>query len=91
MPASGSSSQSGFVTYGPLLVAPAAFQHALTPAQGSWLAQPDMAALASGDLNAAAASVSAFQATVGNSPELDNVQLSTGRGRPGRLKSTSCC
>ena len=38
LPAGGSSSQSGFVTYGPLLVDPAAFQRALVPARGSWKA-----------------------------------------------------
>ena len=87
VPASGSSSQSGFVTYGPLVVDPAAFQHTLTAAQGSWLAQPDMAAFTSGDLNSAAASVSALEATIGNSPALGNVQLST--GLPGVLTGTA--
>jgi hypothetical protein len=77
IPGSGSSGQSGFVTYGPLLVDPAAFQRALTPAQGSWLAQPDMAAFTSGGLGSAA-SVSAFQNAIGSSATLGNVQVSTG-------------
>jgi hypothetical protein len=78
LPASGASSESGFVSYGPLLVDPAAFQRALTPAQGSWLAQPDMQAFTSGGLGSAAAGVAALQNAVGNSATLGAVQLSTG-------------
>src|SRR5580692_404202 len=87
VPASGSSSVGGFVTYGPLLVDPAAFTRALTPVRGSWLAQPDMTAFTSGDLNSSAASVSALQASIGNSAVLSSVQLST--GLPAALTGTA--
>ena len=87
VPASGSSNQSGFVTYGPLLVDPTVFQRMLTPAQGSWVVQPDMSAFTSGDLNSCAASVSALENAIGNSPTLGNLQLNT--GLPGVLTGTA--
>jgi hypothetical protein len=87
VPASGSNAESGFVTYGPLLVDPAAFRGPLVPAQGTWAAQPDMAAFTDGDLNSLAASVSGLQGTLGNSSVLDSVQLST--GLPGVLTGTA--
>jgi hypothetical protein len=87
LPASGSSTESEFVTYGPLLVDPAAFHGALTPAQGTWAAQPDMTAFSGGDLNSFAASVSGLQDTLGNSTALNSVQLST--GLPGVLTGTA--
>src|SRR5579871_1775762 len=64
LPPSGSSTESGFVTYGPLLVDAAAFHRALTPAQGTWAAQPDMTAFTGGDLNYYAASVAGLQGTL---------------------------
>src|ERR1700691_347319 len=42
---SGSSTASGFTTYGPLTVQPAAFAGALTAYSGSWLAQPQTASI----------------------------------------------
>jgi ABC-type antimicrobial peptide transport system permease subunit len=73
IPASGSSAQSGYTMYGPLLVSPAAFTPAasstgtgagsgtgatLTASTGTWLAQPDMAKFTDSDLAPISANVS---------------------------------
>jgi hypothetical protein len=80
IPASGSSTQSGFTTYGPLLVSPAAFAPtagALRALTGTWLAQPDMAKLTGSDLTAISGDVSALQQALLSSSLLSGVQLST--------------
>jgi ABC-type antimicrobial peptide transport system permease subunit len=88
IPASGSSAQSGYTMYGPLLVSPAAFAPAasstgsgiggtLTPSTGTWLAEPDMAKFTNADLPAISAKVSALQQALLTSSVLSGLQLST--------------
>ena len=75
--ASGSSTQGGFVTYGPLVVNPAVFADRLTIFEGSWLDQPDMRAIPLGRVGTIAANVSALRQTVTNSPKVSGLELST--------------
>ena len=77
IPASGSTTSSGFATYGPLVVSPAAFPGRLTVGTGSWIAQPDMADFAAGNLSAIAADVSALEASMANSNLLSGLSLTT--------------
>jgi hypothetical protein len=51
----------GFVTYGPLIVAPGAFGAHLPVAQASWLAQPVLAGLPSGQLTSVAGRLASTQ------------------------------
>ena len=81
VPASGSNTLGGFVTYGPLLVAPAAFPAALPVDGGTWVAQPDMAAFTDTDLNTVSADVSALEGSLPNSATLGGLQLSSGLPR----------
>jgi FtsX-like permease family len=89
---SGSSAQSGYTVYGPLLVSPAAFAPttsagagsqtaaALAVNTGTWLAQPDMAKFTDADMSAIPGNVSALQQTLltsSNSSVLSGLQLST--------------
>src|SRR5215468_2604089 len=78
VPASGATRAAGFITYGPLLVDPAAFGAALPVSGGTWVAQPDMAAFTGTDLAAISADVTALQASITDSPSLSGLQLSTG-------------
>jgi FtsX-like permease family len=90
--ASGSSAQSGYTMYGPLLVSPAAFAPTastpspagtagtLTVNAGTWLAQPDMAKFTDADMSAIPGNVSALQQTLltsSSSSVLSGLQLST--------------
>lgn len=75
--AGGSSTASGYTTYGPLLVSPAAFGPALTADSGTWLAQPDMAKFTDTDLSAISGDLSAFQQAMQSSSTLGGLQLST--------------
>ena len=85
VPASGSSTASGFITYGPLVVAPSAFSPKLasvSPGQlavatGTWVAQPDMSRLPDGNLPAISASVTALTSALSSSSALNSVQLTT--------------
>jgi ABC-type antimicrobial peptide transport system permease subunit len=88
IPASGSSSQSGYTEYGPLVVSPAAFGPAagstgsvtagtLSPLTGSWLAQPDMEKFTDTNLPAISDRVSALQQALLTSAVLSGMQLST--------------
>jgi ABC-type antimicrobial peptide transport system permease subunit len=92
IPASGSSAQSGYTMYGPLLVSPAAFTPApsstgsgtggtLTASTGTWLAQPDMAKFTDSGLPAISGNVSvkvsALQQALLTSSVLGGMQLST--------------
>jgi hypothetical protein len=86
IPAGGSSTTGGFITYGPLLVAPAAFP-ALPVSGGTWVAQPDMTAFTDTGLNAISAGVSALPGSLANSATLNGLQLST--GLPGVLSGTA--
>jgi FtsX-like permease family protein len=77
VPDSGSSTASGFTTYGPLLVDPAAFAAALPVASATWVAQPDMAAFSGTDLSAIAADQTALENSLNASDTLSGVQLFT--------------
>ena len=78
VPPSGSSTLGGFITYGPLLVDPAAFPAALPVSGGTWVAQPDMADFTDTDLDTVSADVSALESSLVNSATLNGLQLSTG-------------
>jgi len=54
---SGSSTASGFTTFGPLTVQPAAFAAGLPVNQGTWLAEPQTASIPADQLTAVAANV----------------------------------
>jgi hypothetical protein len=75
--ASGSSTQGTFVTYGPLVVNPAAFPGRLAIFEGSWVDQPDMTAIPLGRFGTIAAHVSGLGPTVSNSAAISGLQLST--------------
>ena len=60
IPLSGSSTVSGFTTYGPLTVQAAAFAGPLTVSAGSWLAQPQTESIPSGQLSTVAGNVQAL-------------------------------
>jgi hypothetical protein len=75
---SGSSTVSGFTTYGPLTVAPAAFGGPLSVAGGSWLAQPQTASIPQDRLAAVAAQVNGLQEALGNATPLPDLNLTTG-------------
>ena len=77
IPASGSSTAGGFATYGPLVVAPAAFPGRLAEASGTWVVQPDMAAFSGGQLAATAASVTALQDSLSSSNSLNGMQVTS--------------
>jgi hypothetical protein len=75
--AGGSRTLSGYTTYGPLLVSPAAFGTALTAVDGTWLAQPDMARFTDTDLSAISGDLTAFMQAMQSSPTLGGLQVST--------------
>jgi ABC-type antimicrobial peptide transport system permease subunit len=88
IPASGSSTYGGYITYGPLVVSPAAFAQAasgsgsatatkLTARTGTWLAQPDTAKFTDTELSAIAGGVSALRETLARSSVLGGIQLSS--------------
>jgi hypothetical protein len=63
VPASGSTTASGFTTYGPLVVSPSAFPGQLAVGTGTWVAQPDMADFTADHLSAISASAGVIGAT----------------------------
>ncbi len=77
LPASGVSSASGYITYGPMIVAPAAFSGRLTPASGTWVAQPDLATVSGSELSALSAQVASVQGALDNSNTLGGTQLTS--------------
>jgi hypothetical protein len=77
IPLNGRSGSYGSITYGPLVVSQAAFGPGLTLLSGSWVAHPDVAAFADGDLNQAAASIDALAQSLPNSSYLNGAQLVT--------------
>jgi len=77
IPAGGMSASGRSITYGPLVVSPAAFGAGLTMLSGSWVAQPAMGALAYGNLNALSASLSALSDPLPASSPLIGIQLTT--------------
>jgi hypothetical protein len=77
IPASGSSTLGGFVTYGPLVVNPAVLPGRLAVFGGSWVDQPDTPAIPLGNFRAVAAHVAELRQTVSNSPAIVGLALST--------------
>jgi hypothetical protein len=76
---SGSSAASGFITYGPLIVAPGAFAgRSLATGGVTWLASPRIAAIAAGQLKPAGERVSRAMAYLRGSPDLGGLQVSSG-------------
>ena len=73
VPASGSSTASGFTTYGPLVVSPSAFPGQLAVGTGTWVAQPDMADFTASHLSA----ISATAGVIGASSLLSGLTLTT--------------
>jgi hypothetical protein len=77
IPASGDTTLGGFTTYGPLVVASAAFSTVIPLYQGSWVAQPDLSRLPNGDFGAASASLTALEQSLPNSASLGGMELTT--------------
>jgi FtsX-like permease family len=77
VPASGSVTASGFITYGPLVVPPSAFPAQLAPATGSWVAQPDVGAFSATELSAVAASVTSLKSSLNSSSTLSGLNLTS--------------
>jgi hypothetical protein len=73
----GSSTLSGFTTYGPLAVPSWAFAGPLTVDSGSWLAEPHTASLPLGQLRTIAANVKDLRDTLANAVELPSLTLVT--------------
>ena len=74
---SGSSTASGFTTFGPLTVQAAAFAGDLPVSQGTWLAEPQTASIPAGQLTAVAANVSGLRAALANAQQLPSLMLTT--------------
>ena len=73
----GSSTVSGFTTYGPLAVPPWAFAGPLTVDGGSWLAEPHTASLPAGQLRIIAANVKDLRDALASAAELPSLTLTT--------------
>src|SRR5580704_14508038 len=73
----GSSTASGFTTYGPLTVPAAAFAGPLAVSSGSWLAQPRTASIPVGQLTTVAANVEVLRQTLQDAQPLPELALST--------------
>ena len=76
----GSSTASGFTTYGPLAVQAGAFAGpagALAVYQGSWLAQPQTASVPADELSTVAAQVDALRQALANAVQLPDLDLTT--------------
>jgi len=74
---SGSSTVSGFTTYGPLVVQASAFAGPLTVNGGSWLARPEVAGIPGDELTPVAASVAGLQQSLQQQQQLPNLTLIT--------------
>ena len=74
---SGSSTASGFTTFGPLTVQPAAFAAGLPVNQGTWLAEPQTASIPADQLTAVAANVNGLRSTLANAQQLPSLTLTT--------------
>jgi FtsX-like permease family len=77
LPASGSSTASGFITYGPLIVTQAAFSGPLAAGTGTWVAQPDLSSVAGSELSAVSADIASLQASLNSSNTLSGIQLTS--------------
>ena len=73
----GSSTASGFTTYGPLTVQAAAFTGPLAVYAGSWLAQPRTSSIPAGQLSTVAANVDQLQQALQNAELLPSLATST--------------
>ena len=73
----GSSTASGFTTYGPLTVQAAAFAGPLAVYSGSWLAQPRTASIPAGQLSTVAANVDQLKQALQNAELLPSLATST--------------
>ena len=76
----GSSTASGFTTYGPLAVQAGAFARpsgALAVYQGSWLAQPQTASIPARELGTVAGRVDVLRQTLQNAEQLPDLNLTT--------------
>ena len=76
----GSSTASGFTTYGPLAVQAGAFagpSGALAVYQGSWLAQPQTASIPARELGTVAGRVDVLRQTLQNAEQLPDLTLTT--------------
>jgi hypothetical protein len=74
---SGSSTASGFTTYGPIAVPAAAFAGPLTAGQGTWLAVPQAASIPASQLTAVATNVTNLGAALANAQQLPALTLTT--------------
>ena len=74
---SGSSTASGFTTFGPLTVQAAAFAGDLPVSQGTWLAEPQTASIPADQLTAVAANVNGLRAALANAQQLPALTLTT--------------
>ncbi len=74
---SGSSTASGFTTFGPITVQAAAFAGDLPVSQGTWLAEPQTASIPAGQLTAVAANVNGLRAALANAQQLPALTLTT--------------
>jgi ABC-type antimicrobial peptide transport system permease subunit len=77
LPASGSSAASGFITYGPLIVPPAAFPARLAAGTGTWVAQPDLTSVSDTELSAISADIAGLENSLNNSNSLSGMQLTS--------------
>lgn len=77
LPASGSSTESGFITYGPLVVPPTAFPGQLAAATGSWVALPNLTHVPGAELSTMSASVAALEASSNSSNTLSGIQVAS--------------
>ena len=77
LPASGSSTASGFITYGPLIVPPTAFPAQVAAATGTWVAQPDMASVTDTELSSTSADIAGLETAMNNSNTLSGMQLTS--------------
>ena len=73
----GSSTASGFTTYGPLTVQAAAFAGPLAVDTGTWLAQPHTADIPAGQLTTVAASADGLRQQLQNATQLPALTLTT--------------
>ena len=73
----GSSTASGFTTYGPLTVQAAAFAGTFPVNGGSWLAQPAVASIPADQFTTVAAAVDGLRQELQNAPVLPSLALTT--------------
>ena len=73
----GSSTASGYTTYGPLTVQAAAFAGPLSVSTGSWLARPETASVPADQLSIVAANVNGLRQSLQNAQVLPSLALTT--------------